>query len=129
MSPAFVIEAWFAWVDSLPSELVVIRSIGGVSRKFPKWIPEVFDCDNIARDFGVFLDRCMAVDHAKNGTGRGNAESGLFKFSLNGDPAKRHARTWVIDHDRVARVFDAGDGDFHTLNGAELNSITEGESV
>lgn len=127
MSSEFIAEAWQAWVASLPDELKEQVPIGGgKSITCPKWIPEVFDCDNIARDFAVFLDRCMAADAVRTKRPRGNAASGKFNFKRDGtDP---HAANWFIDHDSVARVFDAARCVIRNLTTAEVPTVMGGES-
>lgn len=129
MSGEFVVEAWAAWVASLPEELTEMVEIGGgKSMRCPKWIPEAFDCDNIARDFAVFLDRCMAVHAIRTKQERGNAAAGKFNFSLGGDETKGHAANWFIDHDLVARVFDAARCTIRNLTAAEIPTVVGGES-
>lgn len=130
VSPAFVLQAWEVWVQSLPNELVTRVPIGGdKTGPVPKWLPEVFDCDNIAVDFAVFLGRCLAVDAVNTGRARGNLGGGRFNFLLGGAVDKGHCRTWFIDHDGVAHAFDAGNGQMDGMTAPELESIFSGESV
>lgn len=130
ISAAFVQQAWTAWVQSLPDELKRQLDIGGgKSMTAPRWIPEVYDCDDIALDFGVFLDRCMAVAAVQSGKPRGNSGSGRFDFLLNADPKTGHCRNWFVDYDGNAQVFDAGDCSFPTLTAPERPTVSYGESI
>lgn len=86
LSSDFVALAWAAWVASLPDELVSNTMIGGgKTKRVPAWLPEVWDCDNGAKDFAVFLDRCCAVDAVKIGRTQGNSAPGVFDFCIHGD--------------------------------------------
>lgn len=130
ISAAFVRQAWGAWVASLPPELIRQIGVGGGKQiAAPKWMEEVFDCDDIALDFGVFLDRCMAVTAVRTGKPRGNSGSGRFDFLLNGDPKTAHCRNWFIDYDGNALVFDAGDCTMFDLSADERLTISFGESI
>lgn len=130
MSADFVVEAWGAWMDALPRELKQASGVGGgKSVLVPRWRAEVFDCDNIAVDFAVFLSRCMAVDSVVTGKARGNAAAGRFDFMLNADPAQGHCRNWFIDHDNKAHVFDAGNCQMDGQSTAENATVFSGESV
>lgn len=130
VSRAFIQQAWSAWVDSLPAVLRELRDVGGgKTLTFPRYIAEVFDCDNLAQSFATFLDTCMAVDAATNSRPRGNTAAGCFNFLRNGDAATGHCRNWWVDYDGTADVFDAGDGSFPALAPIELPTIFFGESV
>ncbi len=127
VSTTFVIEAWEAWVESLPSELRIEESRGGKMVALPRYIPEVFDCDNAAADFAVFIDRCLAVDAVKTGNKRGNTAGGVINFLRNGTDS--HARNWFLDHDGHLTSFDAGDGYMYALTDIEKASITAGRTL
>jgi hypothetical protein len=128
MSADFIVEAWSAWVATLPDELTeVVEMGGGKSMRCPQWIAEVYDCDNIARDFAIFLDRCMAVDAIRTQRERGNAAGGCFAFSRDG--TARHMANWFVDHDSIARVFDAARCVIRSLTVAEIPTVTAGESA
>lgn len=130
LSIAFVTQAWGAWVESLPPELQIQTDVGGGKTVVvPKWLPEVFDCDNLARDFGAFINRCAAVDAVKLQKPRGNVAAGKYNFWRNGDPAQAHARVWFVDYDNNAHSFDPGDGLLDGLSLAEKLTIFGGESV
>jgi hypothetical protein len=125
---AFVEQAFEDWVHSLPAILCTVRDLGGgKTRIVPKWIPEVYDCDNHARSFANFLDEALAVDAAVKGITRGNPSAGKFNFTR--DDKENHARTWFIDTNRRARSFDPGMGELVTESIAELGSIFGGESI
>lgn len=131
VSPGFVTEAWREWVRSLPPELVEVRDIGGgKTQPVPRWIAEVFDCDNHTRDFATFLNRCMAVDAAKAGTKRGNTASGMIRlFTQPGVLASFHAAIWFIDHEQEAHTFDPATGRVDPFVEVQLKSIESGESL
>jgi hypothetical protein len=130
ISPEFVAEAWGVWVESLPPELKQQIDVGGgKTMTAPKWVEEVYDCDDIALDFGVFLDRCMAVTAVKTGTARGNSASGRFNFFLGGDASKSHCRNWFIDHAGAVHQFDAGNCSMPVLQDAEKPTIFFGEAI
>lgn len=129
MSQAFVEEAWREWVQTLPDELAEMAEVGGgKSIRCPRWLPEVFDCDSIARSFAEFVSRCMAVDAVRTNRKRGNAAFGKLNFSLDGNPAMNHAVNWFIDHDLVARVFDAARCVTRNLTAVEIPTVVCGES-
>lgn len=129
-SERFVDQAFEDWVHSLPECLRTTRDIGGgKTRIVPKWIAEVFDCDNHARSFGNFLNEAMAVDAVTRGVARGNAASGKFNFLVAADATKGHARTWYINHDGRALSFDAGMGEHVNETPAEQATIMGGETI
>lgn len=130
VSAAFVTQAWEAWVASLPVELrSMVQVGGGKSIAAPLWLSEVFDCDNLAVDFSVFLTRCMAVDAVKLKKPRGNFAGGRFNFFLNGNPATAHCRNWFMDYDGAVHVFDAGNCQLDGMTKAEIESIYAGETI
>ena len=56
-SVAFVRSAHAEWVKSLPDELTFQRDLGGGKTvRAVAWIPEAWNCNNIARDFGAFAE-------------------------------------------------------------------------
>ena len=130
VSSSFINQAWMTWVASLPPELKHYASINGTISMFcPMWIAEVYDCDNIAIDFAVYVDRCMAIDAVKNGKKRGNAAIGRFNFLLNCNKDTAHCRNWFIDHDGRAHVFDAGNCALDTQTPEESATCFCGESI
>lgn len=130
ISSGFVVACWPVWVESLPDELRERVDIGGGKMQWhPRYIPEVFDCDNIAQDFGVFLNRCMAVDAINTGRPRGNSASGRFNFWREANPAKAHCRNWFIEYDGSAHVFDAGNGQLDGQTSEENKTVFYGESI
>lgn len=130
ISTAFVVQAWAAWVQSLPPVLQKRIDIGGGNMMtVPNYVPECFDCDNISGQFACFVDLCMARDAVINSKPRGNSAIGRFNFSLGGNPAIRHSRNWFIDYDGNVHVFDAGDCSTPSLTALEKPTISFGESV
>ena len=128
ISADFVFEAWDAWIESLPGQLRETREIGGgKSIIVPRWLPEVWDCDNHCWSFGEYLSRCMAVDYVNTGTPRGNVAAGKLNYAPTPDTG--HAVCWFIDHSGAARIFDPGIGEFTVLTDAQLQTISAGESV
>lgn len=128
ISADFVIEAHAAWVMGLPRELVTGKDIGGgKSITAVRWLPEVFDCDNIARDFGAYLSRCMAVDAVNTGRRRGNVAAGKFNFYQA--PDSGHAVNWFVDHEGKAHCFDAASEILDGLTPAQIATIFSGEST
>jgi hypothetical protein len=128
ISRAFIEAAHLQWVRGLPEELVVQRlSSSGVSYPIPLWRESNFDCDSIALDFGTYIGRCIAVDSLRTGKKRGAAASGRFNFIV--DQRGGHCRTWYIDYDGKAHVFDAGDGRHYDLSATEQQTISYGESI
>lgn len=129
-SDRFIEQAFEDWVHSLPECLRTTRDIGGgKTRLVPKWIPEVFDCDNHVRSFATYLDEAMAADAVTRGITRGNAASGIFKFWVECDPNKAHARLWYVNHEGVARSFDVGMGERVAETTAEKETIFGGGSI
>jgi hypothetical protein len=128
ISVAFVREAHRAWLDSLPPALRTLREVGG-GKSVPcvRWVPESGDCDNIARDFGAYLSRCMWVDAVTANRPRGNIAAGKLNFHLS--PGSGHAINWFIDHDQAAHVFDAASEQLDHLTPDQLDSIFSGEST
>lgn len=103
----FVNGAALAFPSFLPNELCSTLNVGGGKEvAVAKWIAEVFDCDNLARAFGVFLDICMARDAVISGKKRGNIAAGKLNYSPS--PGVGHAVNWFIDYDSVVHVFDVG---------------------
>lgn len=129
-SPAFVAQAWGDWVRSLPPALRISRDVGGGKIvDFPRWLAEVFDCDDIAAQFGSFLVLCAANDAATRNVARGAAAAGTFDFWREADPKLGHCRNWFIDHGGAAHTFDAGDATFDRETAAERSTISEGEAA
>jgi hypothetical protein len=127
ISANFVCEAFAAWLAQLPPELIVGHDIGGgKSITAVRWETESGDCDNIARDFGAFLSRCMWVDAVRTGRPRGNIAAGKFNFTSSRGP---HAVNWFVDHDGRAHVFDAATEQLDHLTPSELATIQAGEST
>lgn len=128
LSRAFVQLAHADWVASLPPVLRTMRDVGGGKTiAVPRYIPEVFDCDNIARSFANYIDEACAVDAATRRVVRGNPAFGKFNFTA--DVLGRHARNWHLDYDGVAHVFDAGLGDYTPPSEPELATVDQGESI
>lgn len=129
-SDRFIDQAFGDWVQSLPECLRTTRDVGGgKTRLVPKWIPEVFDCDNHVKSFATYLNEAMAADAATRRVSRGNAASGIFKFWLEVNADKAHARLWYITHDGVARSFDPGTGERVTETQDEKETIFGGGSL
>jgi len=128
VSVAFIDLAHEEWLKSLPPELLTHRDVGG-GKTVPasRWIIEAYDCDNIARDFGCFLSRCMAVDAVKRAIGYGNIAAGKFNFMPK--PGFGHAINWFMDYDGCIHNFDAGSGQLDYLTHAQLATISAGEST
>ena len=120
ISPGFVDLAHDEWLKSLPSELLS-------NEPSAQWVAEAWDCDNIARDFGGFLSRCMAVDAIKTAKPHGNVAAGKLNFMRT--ETEGHAINWFVDHDGKAHCFDAGTGQMEDLTPVQLESILEGEST
>ena len=128
VSSGFVAQAWEAWVESLPPELRTQADAGGSKTiTVPKWSAEVWDCDNLAADFAVFLSRCMAVDAVKTGKPRGNFAGGRLNFSPT--PTTGHCVNWFCDYDGNAHVFDAGNCTLDGLTPTQRLSISAGETI
>ncbi len=128
LSVTFVEEAFEDWVHSLPNILRTVRDIGGgKTRLVPRWIAEVYDCDNLARSFANFLDEALAVDAASGGRTRGNPAAGKFNFTL--DSGGGHARVWFVDMFGNVRSFDPGIGELVTESATEKASIFAGETI
>ena len=119
VSPGFIRDAHKEWASTLPLEL----RAGTTAR----WVAETWDCDNIARDFGNFLSRCMAVDAVRTGRPHGNVAAG--KINFNPTPDTGHAINWFVDHDGLAHCFDAGSGQMDHLAPEQIATIFEGEST
>ena len=129
VSRAFILEARTAWVESLPEELVSRVPVGSSSLrvKTVRWLPEVFDCDNIARDFGVYLSRCMAAKAVRENKTLGNVAAGKFNFQPS--PVTAHAVNWFIDHEGFANTYDAGSDKLNDISAALLKTVSSGESI
>ncbi len=128
ISVAFVREAHAAWLDGLPSVLRATREAGGgKSVACVRWVPESGDCDNIARDFGAYLSRCMWADAVSAGRARGNIAAGKFNFEPA--PGEGHAVNWFVDHAGTAHVFDAASEKLDHLPREQLGTIMAGEST
>jgi hypothetical protein len=124
-------EAYPEWLRSLPRELVTTRHVGGGKTvSCARWVEEAWNCNNIARDFGGFLSRCMGVDVVRTGQARGNAAAGKFDFFLvPGDSASGHTINFFCDHDGRIHHFDAGSFELDHLSRAQLDTIFAGEST
>lgn len=128
VSAAFIVQAGSDFPSFLPAELRTPVSIGGGKTvETVLWLPEVFDCDNIARAFGVFIDICMARDAVTMSRARGNIAAG--KFNFNPTPTTGHAANWFIDHEGIAHVFDAARQADPELTITQLATIFSGESI
>lgn len=127
VSREFVLSACIEFPSFLPVELRTMRDIGGKTLAAPRWIAEVWDCDNLARAFGTYLGICMARDAVLTRRTRGNVAAGLIKFCPTPDTA--HAVNWFVDHDGSAHVVDCALLDIIHLTDAQRVSIFSGESV
>jgi hypothetical protein len=129
LSWQFVTEARAAWLETLPAELVAWRELGlsGKVVKTVKWLPEVFDCDNIARDFGVYLARCMAAKAVREDKALGNVAAGKLNFQPT--PTTAHAINWFIDHNGRANTYDAGADILNPLSAADARTVSNGETI
>lgn len=63
----YVYDAWDKWVHGLPEELRELRQGPRGYRYYPRWIKEVFDCDNHDQDFRAHCVRDHAVTAQRNG--------------------------------------------------------------
>jgi hypothetical protein len=128
VSREFVLSACMEFPSFLPPELRTMRDIGGGKTvPAPRWITEVWDCDNLARAFGVYLGICMARDAVLTKRTRGNIASGLIKFCPTPDTS--HAANWFVDHDGSAHIVDCATLNFVTFTDAQRASIFSGESI
>lgn len=126
ISVDFVKEALQAWIESLPSELIQLRDIGGgKTMRVVRWESESGDCDNIAWDFCAFLTRCMWVDAVKTGRHRGNVAAGVFFFRPSETVA--HAIVWFVDHEENVHHVDPGSMQIDHLTAAQLQTIFGGD--
>lgn len=122
--------AWPGWVDSLPAELVEVWPVGGgKTRRKPKWIAEVFDCDNHTQSFREYVIRCCAVDAVKKKTTRGGTPLGsLSYYASSNDRLGPHDTNWFIGHDRSVHWFEPAEGSVFIPLPVEVNSIWEGDA-
>lgn len=122
--------AWPNWVRSLPPELVESIEIGGKSILRPKWIAEVFDCDNHTFSFTEYVIRCCAVDCAKKRVARGGTSLGAMSYIAIPRAGNRrqggHDINWLVDHNRGFHWFEASEGSFITPEQIEVASVWEG---
>lgn len=128
VSADFVAEAAAEFPSFLPPELRTMRDIGGGKMVVaPRWLEESFDCDNIARAFGVYLDICMARDAVLTKRTRGNIAAGKLNFAPT--PTTGHAVNWFIDHEGNAQLIDAANPMPLVLTEAQRQSISAGETI
>lgn len=128
VSREFVDAAMIEFPGFLPPELRTMREIGGgKTLAAPRWLPEVWDCDNLARAFGVYVGICMARDAVLTKRTRGNIACGLLKFCPT--PNTAHAANWFVDHEWNAHVVDCATLNVVTLTDAQRASIFAGESI
>tara|TARA_R110000868_G_scaffold187831_2_gene430552 strand:- start:1268 stop:1750 length:483 start_codon:yes stop_codon:yes gene_type:complete len=129
-SGSFVRSAWSAWVQSLPIALQVSRDIGGgKTEMWPRWVPEVFDCDSHVQSFGAFLGLCFAADAIATGKPRGNPACGFLSFSPDDKNNERHAISWFVDYEGKVQLFDPGSGKERVLSDKEKVSANEITSI
>jgi len=128
VSREFVSAAMVEFPSFLPPELRTMLDVGGGKKlAAPRWLPEVWDCDNLARAFGVYLGICLARDAVITRRTRGNVAAGLLKFCPT--PSTAHAINWFVDHDGSAHVVDCATLDFASLTDPQRASIFAGESI
>lgn len=128
VSREFVSAAMVEFPRFLPPELRTMIDVGGGKKlAAPLWLPEAWDCDNLARAFGVYLGICLARDAVLTKRTRGNVAAGLLKFNPTHDTA--HAVNWFVDHDGSAHVVDCAALDTAILTDAMRASIFAGESI
>lgn len=128
VSREFVDAAMVEFPSFLPPELRTMRDIGGgKTLAAPRWLPEVWDCDNLARAFSVYVGICMARDAVLTKRTRGNVAGGLFKF--NPTPTTAHAANWFVGHDGNAFCVDCAILNVLSLTDAQRASIFAGESI
>lgn len=126
-------EAWPAWVGSLPAHLTEFIPVGGSKTlQRPKWIAEVFDCDDHSLDFWVFVIRCCAAEAARTNLPRPAAAFGTMSYRAVPKPGNRrdgpHDINWFIGHDQVCYWFEPSDCAIVRPTAEEIISVWEGEA-
>lgn len=128
VSREFVNAAMIEFPSFLPIELRTMRDVGGnKSIPAPRWIAEVWDCDNLARAFGTYLGICFARDAVLTKRTRGNVAAGLLKFCPT--PSTAHAVNWFVDHAGSAHIVDCATLNIAPLTAEQRASIFAGESI
>ena len=127
-------EVWPAWVASLPPRLRTTRDVGGGKEiAVPRWIAEVWDCDDHALSFWEFVIRCRAKTAAENppaqyaGTGGGTLAY-VAELKAGNLRLGAHDIFWFIDGEKNFRVFEPADGSFVVLTAGEIASVMGGEA-
>lgn len=128
LSAPWVLEAWVAWVRSLPVELTHMVQVGGdKTERRPLWQPESYDCDNHGLCFTAYIVQCCAVDAIRTGRTRTGTALGWIDYTARSARRHgRHAAIWFSDPDGAIHFFEPADGDLITLSDSERASITEG---
>lgn len=124
--------AWPTWVDSLPKELVEsVDLFGGKPVRRPKWIPNVFDCDNHTFSFREYVIRCCAVDCVKKGIPRGGTPMGSLSYIATPKADNRregaHDTNIFIEHSGEVLWFEPAEGFVFTPEKVEVISVWEGD--
>jgi len=119
-----------ALLDALPPELVVVRDVGGVPCRTPRWVPEAGDCET--HSFVLFA-WCLVgnwVRAVRDGVDRGGLACGPIIYTAvprlqNEFRSGRHSIMWHVDHSGVLCFFDFGINAPTELLPSELASITD----
>jgi hypothetical protein len=128
VSREFVSAAMVEFPSFLPPELRTMRDIGGGKKlAAPRWLPEVWDCDNLARAFSVYVGICMARDAVLTKRTRGNIAGGKLNFCPT--PTTGHAINWFVDHEWNVFCVDCATLNVTDLTDAQRASIFAGESI
>lgn len=128
LSAPWVRDAWVAWVQSLPEIRTVMMQIGGgKTERRPRWVPNIYDCDNHSLSFTDFVVNCCVDDCLTTGRTRGGTALGSIDYTARSSRrVGRHAAIWFSDHEGQIHFFEPADGVEVVLTPAERASITEG---
>ena len=119
-----------ACLDSLPSELVTWREVGGgKSVRVPLWVAEAGDCEThsiVLWAWAMVGNWLKAVREGK----RGGLALGFLVYVAQPKPGNtrqgHHAIVWFVDHARQVRFYEFGDNSETTLSSDELFTVSYG---
>lgn len=134
VSREFVAAAMVEFPSFLPPALRTMIDVGGGKMlAAPLWLPEAWDCDNLARAFGVYGGICMANDAVLTKRPRGNIAGGKLNFikkpATAEKPAVGHAINWFVDHEWNVFCVDCATLNVTDLTDVQRASIFAGESI
>jgi len=126
----WVLDAWEAWVSSLPGCLKHLRQGPAGGRQYPLWVAGAGDCDNHALDFMAFCSRQNWMNSVKRRVRRDGLGVLRMNYMAEARPedgrSGGHSKNLILlndDGDLLLEAFEPADGVFTLMTQNERESI------